>query len=550
MSNYNSNSANDGSKEPKLIPAPKLPLEAQLPPDLGLDACPWLDQYVEFSQKWSSRSFDGYHEAVGLWVLSTVAARRILVTFGKGLYTNLYILLVGRTSLYAKSTAAHIGRRLIDKIGLPFLLLPEDLTPQKMIRLMSNQLPEGFIKLSPDQKEKILKDYAFVGQKGLYCDEYGANLENMTKSSGPYGEFHGLLRKLHDTEETYTKGTLVRGVEEISMPYISLLGALTPSDIANVAARNSKFWGDGYLARMGLVSPPVGLVKEGRFPDGMMEIEESLLKPIRDWHLRLGIPKVKAVDGKVVQDTSKCVSRVSLSAETREAYYRYDSALRNILQDMSLTDLDGNYARFPEKALRIAALFASLGGSNVINLNHWAKAQAISERWRTNLHSLYKQVNSEKTALLKWSTTQKVLNEILTNNYPTCREIQQSTGLNSRVVAEELDKLTRAGKVISEKAGRTLRYRINSPQPASAQQPDVSDQSLDLYDHNDVEEEVEENALPSFEDTADKTGLSTDFCYMCGRSEFWQRPDGGWVCSICHPNPKRQPIAQERGNIC
>ena len=96
--------------------------------------------------------------------------------------------------------------------------------------------------------------------------------------------------------------------------------------------------------------------------------------------------------------------------------------------------------------------------------------------------------------------------------------------------------------MISEKTGRTTRYRINSPQPAYAQQPDVSDQSLDLNDHNDVEE-VEENALPSFEDTADNNEPPTALCYTCGSSEYWQRSDGGWLCGICHPNPKSVAFA-------
>ena len=26
-------------------------------------------------------------------------------------------------------------------------------------------------------------------------------------------------------------------------------------------------------------------------------------------------------------------------------------------------------------------------------------------------------------------------------------------------------------------------------------------------------------------------------CYCCNNDEYWQRPDGGWVCSTCHPNP-------------
>jgi len=26
-------------------------------------------------------------------------------------------------------------------------------------------------------------------------------------------------------------------------------------------------------------------------------------------------------------------------------------------------------------------------------------------------------------------------------------------------------------------------------------------------------------------------------CHICGSNNWWQRPDGGWVCGRCHPNP-------------
>jgi len=26
-------------------------------------------------------------------------------------------------------------------------------------------------------------------------------------------------------------------------------------------------------------------------------------------------------------------------------------------------------------------------------------------------------------------------------------------------------------------------------------------------------------------------------CYACGLNDWWQRPDGGWNCGRCHPNP-------------
>ena len=30
-------------------------------------------------------------------------------------------------------------------------------------------------------------------------------------------------------------------------------------------------------------------------------------------------------------------------------------------------------------------------------------------------------------------------------------------------------------------------------------------------------------------------------CYICGSSDWWQRPDGDWLCNKCHPKPKKKP---------
>ncbi len=426
MHNYTS------KKESKnLIAAPELLKEAELPVHLELDACEWLDLYVDFCRKWSPRSFDGYLEATGLFILSTVAARRATILYGGGRYTNLYMLLVGRSGVNAKTTTVRIAKEFINTIDLVKLLLPDECTPQKMIQEMSSTVPVDYEKWPAGKKEKYLDELAFAGQKGWYSDEFGTNIQNMMRGSGPYGEYRGILRKFDDTEQTYVKGTIIRGREEINRPYLSMLGALTPADLAPYASSGSTLWGDGYLARMALIVPPNGIIKDGEFPSGKRVFDGSLLNPISDWHKRLGIPKITIVKGVLIADLHEIKSELELSKETRSAISKYGKALRKIQAGMNLTDLDGNYARFPEKALRISALFASLGGSREIEINHWAKAQAITERWRSNLHSLYKQVNTEEFTLPKWTDEQKVLNAIKQKACPTSREIQQYTGLST-----------------------------------------------------------------------------------------------------------------------
>lgn len=119
------------------LDVPPLPPSARLPPELGTDASPWLDEYIAFSRTWSPRSHDGFHEGSGLWLLSTIAARRVLVPYGRARYTNLYIVLAGRTTLHAKSSATEIARDTLHACHLDYLLAPDEATPQSLIRALA-----------------------------------------------------------------------------------------------------------------------------------------------------------------------------------------------------------------------------------------------------------------------------------------------------------------------------------------------------------------------------------------------------------------------------
>jgi len=65
------------------VPMPELPKSSQISEKEGESACTWLDDYIHHSKLWTPRGFEWFHEGCGLWVLSVVAARRILVHMGK-----------------------------------------------------------------------------------------------------------------------------------------------------------------------------------------------------------------------------------------------------------------------------------------------------------------------------------------------------------------------------------------------------------------------------------------------------------------------------------
>lgn len=444
----------DSGTEPKAIgqydnnlnlEAPELPESARLAPHLGADACPWLDDYIEYSHKWSPRSFFGYHEGTALWVLSTIAARRVAFDFGKTRYTNLSLMLVGRTTIHAKSSATDIGKQTLKTCGLSFLLAADEATPQSFIRsLVRNSIPDNFDDLPLELQTRVRMRLAFKAQRGWYHEEFGSGLASMMRADGVMADFRGLLRKWDDCPDDYTRDTIARGVEHVEAPYLALIANLTPADLKPVAKRGMQLWGDGFLARFAFITPPANTVNDERFPKGKRVIPSEISSPLVKWHLRLGVPDVHITD--VQSDDGQTIERkrvtvgelpvniLQISNDVWDAYYRYDHAILDIARKSDKTDLDGNYGRLAEKALRIAALFASLGDCDTIALNHWARAQEIVERWRLYTHRLYNQVTE-----LDYSEQKEIEDKLL----DTLRRWQGSEDYSNGMTANEIGRFIR-----------------------------------------------------------------------------------------------------------
>ena len=463
---------------------PNLPSKAVLPDDLGADACPWLDIYIDFSRKWSPRSFDGFHEATGLWVLSTIAARRVLFHFGKPRYTNLYIMLGGRTTIHAKSSATDIGRQVLATCGLEFLLAPDESTPQSFIRYLSsedNDLPKNFDLLDDGMKAKIRMRHAFKGQVGWYAEEFGSWIASMMRTDGIMADFRGLLRKLDDCPDDYKRITIGRGLETVEKPYLGLIANLTPADLKPLAKKGTQLWGDGFLARFAFITPPLDELLDGRFPDGERKIPQNILSPLIEWHKHLGIPKVsiseitnedkKSTDMKIIQAEKIPAQVLQPSKDVVDAFYNYHDAISTITRDSQNTDLDGNYGRLAEKSFRMSALFASLGGKSSIDIHHWARAQEIAERFRLFTHRLYSQVNEGSPSIYN-DLLEKIVGILkrhaTTDKYPqgmTANDVARFVHKSNREeVEKQLQRLDEMGIVTTWRPQKTVRYLLPNQQ--------------------------------------------------------------------------------------
>lgn len=440
---------------------PDLPKYSRLDSNLGAAACPWLDQYIAFSRKWSPRAFPLFHEAVGLWVLSTVAARRVLAHMGKERYTNLYIALTARTSLYAKSSTAEIGLQVIDYAGLIWFLAADSSTPQKFIADLTSNLPDHYDEM-PDETKAIIKlRLSLAGQRGWYYDEFGQHVAAMLRDGGFMSDFRGLMRRFDDTPEKYEYGTIGRGSDIIQQPYLALLANMTPDDLRPFAKRGASLWGDGFLARFALITPPEGESNRDRFPAGERIIPGSLSSTLVDWHNRLNVPEVNLVNvldkkgnstgRKAVEITPSTLTVLEIPQNTREAFYEYHDGLLDLLEKNDNHDLDGNYTRLAEKALRVAILFASLGNHDRVELNHIARAQQITEHWRAGLHELYRQVN-EPPLSEERENEERAMQIIQKLDGGTAVDVSRYiAGLSTKQIAYILDGLVDTGVLAVER---------------------------------------------------------------------------------------------------
>lgn len=455
---------------------PSLPDSAYIDPALGKDACQWLDDYVAFSRRMSPRSYDGFHEAGGLWVLSTIAARRVTMQWGlKTYFTNLYICLCALTTIFAKTTVAKVAKDVIRQAGLAYLLAPDESTPQAFINMLSGQVPGNFAEMSFEEQEKVQRRLMFAAQKGWFYEEFGTKLQGMMRESGIMADFRGHLRVFDDNPSRY-EYVAIKRQDVVERPYLAMLATMTPADIQPYAKPNGALWRDGFLARWTFVTPPIEeKPKNGRFPTTAVPIPSALIEPLQKWHERLGLPTIQIQElidekGKGIgsfeihrEEANPAVCRCS--EDVTNAYYAYLDGLTAIAHEQAergQADLVGNYGRFPEKAMRIAMLLASLSNNDRIELRHWARAQTITEKWRVNLHNLAGQMQqvfpSEES-----KRQEQIIRHLQKHPSSTAAEISRSIrGLSGPEVETFCEQLVKANVLqVSEKTQReTNRYTL------------------------------------------------------------------------------------------
>lgn len=494
---------------------PQLPLDARLPENFlppkktskdwfyNWDSsqlrkvAPSLADYIAYSYEASPEGYVDFHIACALHLFSTVAGRRIYVPLKKRIYTPLAIALVARSSLFAKSETTDVEVKILQAAGLDWLSGDDETTPSQLLGDMAGHIPTNYGSINDiDQQIKMGKRLAMSGQIGWIYDEFNQLIDAMTRP-GHMQDFRGLMRKLDNCPDEYRYSTRSHGKEIIRKPYIAFLGNTTPANLHKHARKGAEFWNDGFWARFLFVAPPPDDWIINTMDTGEPPIPPNLITSLQRWNERLGVPNCTIEEdiddkgkgtGKYTATREELLDHeVTIDESAQQAYVRYRVALKKLIgktkeDKETITtideDLDSNYSRLPNQALKIAALIASMENNNQIDLPIWILAQEITETFRRNLHELYIQVSvksDEASGLedilinyLKKTLTSKGITEV------TAREISQYgpneiRKLKADGIKDLLSNLERSGEVQCRKEGKKENWSLGKLSEAGGQ---------------------------------------------------------------------------------
>lgn len=427
-----------------------------LPKEKGIGVSRWFDEYLAFSKKWSPRACDIQHKGCALWLLSTIAARRIAVHYGGLQYTPLYIAQVAPSTVWGKSTTAKIPViDFLQRAGFGWLLGSDAPSPEKLLSNMAGKyVPENWDQLTEEEQTFETKRLAHSGQVGWHYSELGQLLTDMANDKGRNAAFKHIIRRMDDGEPRIVPSdTHRRGREPIDMPYLALLGDMTPDCMKAYSTSDASSWGDGTYARFAFCSPPHDQIKTRdqlraeRFPDGEKHLPTSLLMPLRAWNTQL-----KERECEVKYDENRKgfyidrgefpLTTYRLGRGVKDALDDYGDALALLAQDQNLQQFQSCYARLRDKTLRIATLIASLEKSQEVELCHLAFAQHIAEEFRESLHHLDRFLHQNNFASKRDHLEKEIIDYLSTCIEPkTAREIRNSNRACQEKTPDDLRKM-------------------------------------------------------------------------------------------------------------
>jgi hypothetical protein len=377
------------------------------PPGIMLDEAKssgvrvWLDEFAAWVRHWYPFVHPLYAEAAGVWALSALTARRlVLKDMGKRIYPMLYVMLFAESSV-GKTTSAEMAQLLIESLGLNELIVTGQVTPQAFVAESSGKIlpKDNYDDITPSDEEALMRRLRYAGVRAQVRDEFGQELANMYSPNGVYKENKRILLQWYGGGAKDGYSSQSNGSNGVSNPYMPMLGCGTFDNVSDVL--NKGCYKDGLMQRFATLGlPEQPYVRHPRVR-GEVFVPSSVLQPAHDFVARLGEPEIH-IEGETTKKGSTkyyaVVDRfpehaVSITDEARNLHDNYEDFLLRCAGDKLIhKDLIPCYRRMGDRNLRVAILIAWIGNGGDIDVRVMNAAMHISERWRKASHVFYDEV--------------------------------------------------------------------------------------------------------------------------------------------------------------
>jgi hypothetical protein len=440
-----------------LAEVPPLPDHLSAIASEQLPCAAWLDAYIEFARQAAPMTPRSFHEAAGLFLVSTTIARRLVYSTGvDGIFPNVFMLMIADPAAYKKTTGLRVAQRVLVAAGLEHFILDETVTPQSLSEELSLRTTPD-VEHDEQRREEWLIERAFAAQRAWMLDEAAGLFDSFEREYNT--GLHLLILRLFDCVPELRERTMGRGRTTVRNAYLSILGASTPETIQKHLT-SKMLWGSGLWSRFILLVPDTESVYAPRPPK--MTIPPALVARLQRIHQLFPVPEARWVQERNEEtDRPKGRPYVSVHGEQPPAEVYMSAEVETILDTYNRVvgyemakskalepTLRSAYDRLALHLLKVSMILAVIDAKHlpiIVELRHVARAIRIVERWRKFLHTAWNQVSATDELQLTRKIELYLEKHQLTGL--TARELCQATHTPSKEVHAALDLLKTAGRV-------------------------------------------------------------------------------------------------------
>ncbi len=441
------------------VTVPDLPAKARLTPALeraAAGAGQFLDLFTGYILEVVNTLPREMAEAAALTVVSMAVARRLcLPTYFDDLYPILWTLWIAPSTVFHKTTALNLVRRLIREV-MPHLLLPQESSNDRLLQNMAGIQPSNYDQLSLFDQEQWRLSARFAGQRGIVVDEASSVFGSFDKEYNR-GKIETFLTAF-DCEEQKVHETNKHGAIYLRHLYMPFLGATTPVSIQ--FANTTFMWESGFWPRFTLLVPERLFPAKSDRREGRVARPPELEQALRRLLHHLPEPAHSA-DPHAPPEPPQALT-VTLEDGVWAHWQEYNEALSYEFQhpervpDYRLRLIGG---RLPVKLLRVALLLAALdwqpeqASAPRITLGHYARAHQITEGWRVNAYRFVELMNRRPDSAHHEQRLVEAIQRLTEAQMPaTTRELVRLTHWERELVETLLRQMEADGAVERERS--------------------------------------------------------------------------------------------------